>query len=39
MDRLGCTIDDFELIEINEAFASQVIACGRDSSSIVSDST
>ena len=30
MDRLGCTIDDFELIEINEAFASQVIACERE---------
>jgi acetyl-CoA C-acetyltransferase len=30
MDRLGCTIQDFELIEINEAFAAQVIACERD---------
>ena len=30
MDRLGCTIDDFEPIEINEAFAAQVIACERD---------
>ena len=30
MDRLGCTIDDFELIEINEAFAAQVIACERE---------
>ena len=30
MDRLGCTIDDFEAIEINEAFAAQVIACERD---------
>ena len=30
MDRLGCAIDDFELIEINEAFAAQVIACERE---------
>ena len=30
MDELGCTIDDFELIEINEAFAAQVIACERE---------
>jgi acetyl-CoA C-acetyltransferase len=30
MDRLGCTINDFELIEINEAFAAQVIACERE---------
>jgi acetyl-CoA C-acetyltransferase len=30
MDRLGCTIDDFEAIEINEAFAAQVIACERE---------
>jgi acetyl-CoA C-acetyltransferase len=30
VDRLGCTIDDFELIEINEAFAAQVIACERE---------
>ncbi len=30
MERLGCTIDDFELIEINEAFAAQVIACERE---------
>ena len=30
MDRLGCTIGDFELIEINEAFAAQVIACERE---------
>ena len=27
---LGCTIDDFDLIEINEAFAAQVIACERE---------
>jgi acetyl-CoA C-acetyltransferase len=30
MDRLRCTIDDFELIELNEAFAAQVIACERE---------
>ena len=30
MDRIGCTIDDFEAIEINEAFAAQVIACERE---------
>ena len=30
MDRLGCTIDDFDAIEINEAFAAQVIACERE---------
>ncbi|MGZ8630513.1 MAG: thiolase family protein [Actinomycetota bacterium] len=30
MDLLACTIDDFELIEINEAFAAQVIACERE---------
>ncbi|HJR98885.1 MAG TPA: acetyl-CoA C-acyltransferase [Actinomycetota bacterium] len=30
MDGLRCTIDDFELIEINEAFAAQVIACERE---------
>jgi acetyl-CoA C-acetyltransferase len=30
MDRMGCTIDDFESIEINEAFAAQVIACERE---------
>ena len=29
MDRLGLGIDDFDLIEINEAFAAQVIACLR----------
>lgn len=27
MERLGMTIDDFDHIEINEAFAAQVIAC------------
>jgi 3-oxoadipyl-CoA thiolase len=30
MARLGLSIADFELIEINEAFASQVIACLRE---------
>jgi acetyl-CoA C-acetyltransferase len=30
MDRLRCTIDDFGVIEINEAFAAQVIACERE---------
>jgi acetyl-CoA C-acetyltransferase len=30
MDRLGCAIGDFDLIEINEAFAAQVIACERE---------
>jgi 3-oxoadipyl-CoA thiolase len=30
MARLGLSISDFELIEINEAFASQVIACLRE---------
>lgn len=30
MDRLGLTIADFDLIEINEAFASQVLACMRE---------
>src|SRR5579864_8113169 len=29
MDRLGLTIGDFDLIELNEAFASQGIACLR----------
>ena len=27
---LGKTVDDFDLIELNEAFASQVIACNRE---------
>ncbi len=30
MDQLGCTIDDFGAIEVNEAFAAQVIACERE---------
>jgi len=29
MDRLGLKVSDFDLIEINEAFASQVLACLR----------
>ncbi len=29
MDRLGLKIGDFDLIEINEAFASQALACLR----------
>ena len=30
LDKTGLTIDDFDRIEINEAFAAQVIACERD---------
>lgn len=30
MDRLGVTIDYFDLIEVNEAFASQTVADGRE---------
>jgi acetyl-CoA C-acetyltransferase len=30
MARAGMTIDDFDLIEINEAFAPQVLACERE---------
>ncbi len=30
MERLGLTIRDFDLIELNEAFAAQVIACLRE---------
>ena len=30
MSRLGLTIDDFGLVEINEAFAAQVLACERE---------
>jgi acetyl-CoA C-acetyltransferase len=30
MDRLGLTINDMDLIELNEAFAAQVIACDRE---------
>jgi 3-oxoadipyl-CoA thiolase len=29
MERLGCTIGDFDVIELNEAFASQSLACLR----------
>jgi acetyl-CoA C-acetyltransferase len=30
MNQLGCTINDFDLIELNEAFASQAIACMKE---------
>jgi acetyl-CoA C-acetyltransferase len=30
LDRTGLRLDDFGLIELNEAFAAQVLACGRD---------
>jgi acetyl-CoA C-acetyltransferase len=30
LDKTGMTIDDFDRIEINEAFAAQVIACERE---------
>jgi acetyl-CoA C-acetyltransferase len=30
LERTGLTIDDMDVIEINEAFAAQVIACERD---------
>ena len=30
LDQTGLTIDDFDVIEINEAFAAQVIACERE---------
>ena len=30
MAKLGLTIKDFDLIELNEAFASQAIACMRE---------
>ncbi|HKB17205.1 MAG TPA: thiolase family protein, partial [Planctomycetota bacterium] len=29
-DRMGVTPDSFDLIELNEAFAAQVLACARD---------
>jgi len=29
-DRLGRTFDDYDLIELNEAFAAQVLACARE---------
>ena len=30
LERAGLTIDDMELVELNEAFASQVLACQRE---------
>jgi acetyl-CoA C-acetyltransferase len=30
MKRTGMSLSDFDLIEINEAFACQVLACGND---------
>jgi len=30
MKKLGCTIDYFDLIEINEAFSAQVLADGKE---------
>ena len=30
LDRLGLTMDDFDLVELNEAFAPQVLAVLRD---------
>jgi acetyl-CoA C-acetyltransferase len=30
LDRAGLSLDDLELIEINEAFAAQVLACERE---------
>jgi acetyl-CoA acetyltransferase family protein len=30
LDRAGLTIDDVDLVELNEAFASQVLACARE---------
>ncbi|MBI3025453.1 MAG: acetyl-CoA C-acyltransferase [Candidatus Tectomicrobia bacterium] len=30
LDRAGLTLPDMDLIEVNEAFAAQVIACGRE---------
>ena len=29
LDAAGCTVDDLDLIELNEAFAAQVLACDR----------
>ncbi len=29
-EKAGTSIDDFDLVELNEAFAAQVIACVRD---------
>ena len=30
MDRIGTTIDDYDLVELNEAFASQTLYCQRE---------
>jgi acetyl-CoA C-acetyltransferase len=30
LDRLGLTLDDVDVVELNEAFAAQVLACDRD---------
>ncbi len=30
LERIGATLDDFDLIEINEAFAAQVLADGNE---------
>ncbi len=29
LDRLGLSLDDFDILEINEAFAAQALACTR----------
>ncbi len=34
LDRAGLTLKDMELLEINEAFAAQVLACGRAMESV-----
>jgi acetyl-CoA C-acetyltransferase len=30
LDRTGARLEDFDLVELNEAFAAQVLACGRE---------
>ena len=30
LDRIGLTLDDFDIIELNEAFAAQALACTRE---------
>jgi acetyl-CoA C-acetyltransferase len=30
LERLSCRLEDFELVELNEAFAAQVLACDRE---------
>jgi 3-oxoadipyl-CoA thiolase len=30
LDRLGLTLDDFDILELNEAFAAQALACTRE---------